>query len=90
MDNALTAAELTAFAAILVAAIATTGNAAFWLARATESYPVGTDAEAFAPFVLDAAASAGRLLTPGPSAVCWETFPDGSAPVRLSFAIKVF
>lgn len=27
---------------------------------------------------------------PGPSAVCWEYMPDGSAPVRLGFSIKVY
>lgn len=38
---------------------------------------------------LDRAAEA-RRPRPGPTGVCWETMPDGSAPIRLSFTILVF
>lgn len=29
-------------------------------------------------------------MTPGPCGICWETLPDGSAPVRLSFCVLAF
>jgi hypothetical protein len=30
------------------------------------------------------------LPSPGPTAVCWESMPDGSSPVRLSFSVMAF
>lgn len=31
-----------------------------------------------------------KRTNPGPQGVCWETMPDGSAPIRLSFMILAF